>query len=147
GVNWVLRNLVKNPRRDARMIGSPNEAVFARGDITVGRNAKITGPAWVENGATLGDGVQIKPGTVLKENSQLLSGTSVEAGVVFERAVIGHNCSVKSTIIGESAVVGNDVTIDREIIGQGCNIGETVRILSGSKRWPNTRHQAGRTVD
>src|SRR5213596_3906712 len=30
GVNWVLRNLVKNPPRDARMIGSPNEAVFAR---------------------------------------------------------------------------------------------------------------------
>jgi len=147
GVNWVLRNLVKNPPRDARMIGSPNEAVFARGDITVGRNAKITGPAWVENGATLGDGVQVKPGTVLKENSQLLSGTSVEAGVVFERAVIGHNCSVKSTIIGERAVVGNDVTIDRAIIGQGCNIGETVKILSGSKLWPNTRVQAGSTVD
>src|SRR5205809_8147422 len=54
---------------------------------------------------------------------------------------------MKSTIIDEMAVVWNDVTIDRAIIGQGCNIGETVKILSGSKLWPNTRIQAGSTVD
>src|SRR5437773_12486603 len=89
GVNWVLRNIVKNPPRDARVIGPPNEAVFARGDITVVRNAKITGAAWGENGTTLGGGVQVKPGNVLKKNSQLLSGTRVAAGVVLGRDVIG----------------------------------------------------------
>ncbi len=147
GVNWVLRNLVKEPPRDARMIGDPGEGVFARGDVTIGRSAEIRGPAWVENGASLGDDVQIWPGTVLKENAQLLAGTSFESGIVFERAVIGNNCSVKSTIIGERAIVGNDVSIDRAIIGQGCNIGERAKILPGSKLWPNTKVRAGTTVD
>src|SRR5438128_8154534 len=42
GVNWVLRNLVKEPPRDARMIGDPGEGVFARGDVTIGRRAEIS---------------------------------------------------------------------------------------------------------
>ncbi len=91
--------------------------------------------------------VQIRPGTVLKENSRLMSGTIFETGVAFENTVFGRNCSIKSTIIGERAVIGNDVSIDRSIIGQGCNIGDNAKILPGSKLWPNTRVEEGDTVD
>jgi NDP-sugar pyrophosphorylase family protein len=147
GVNWVLRNLARDPPRDAKQIGSPDEPVFARGDVKIGRGTQIRGPAWIENETSLGENVQIRPGTVLKENSRLMSGTSFETGVAFEHTIFGRNCSIKSTIIGERAVIGNDVSMDRAIIGQGCNIGDKAKILPGSKLWPNTRVEAGNTVD
>src|SRR5260370_19098059 len=147
GVNWVLRNLITDPPQDARLIGSPNEPVFARGNVNIGRGSQMLGPAWIENETSLGEKVQIKPGTVLKENSHLMSGTSFDTGVAFENTVFGRNCSIKSAIIGERAVIGNEVSIDRAIIGQGCNIGNKARILPGSKLWPNTRVEEGDTVD
>jgi carbonic anhydrase/acetyltransferase-like protein (isoleucine patch superfamily) len=107
----------------------------------------MLGPAWIDNETSLGENVQIKPGTVLKENSHLMSGTSFDTGVAFENTVFGRNCSIKSAIIGERAVIGNEVSIDRAIIGQGCNIGNKARILPGSKLWPNTRVEEGDTVD
>ena len=147
GANWVLRNLAADPPRDARLIGSTSERVFARGDLKIGQGSQMHGPAWIDNEASLGEHVQIRPGTVLKENSHLMSGTIFESGVAFENTVFGRNCSVRSAIIGERAVIGNEVSIDRAIIGQGCSIGNNAKILPGSKLWPNTRVEEGETVD
>ena len=147
GVNWVLRNFAADPPKDARLIGNPSEPVFARGDVKIGRGSQMLGPSWIDNETSLGENVQIRPGTVLKENSRLMSGTIFETGVAFENTVFGRNCSIKSAIIGERAVIGNDVSIDRSIIGQGCNIGNNAKILPGSKLWPNTRVEEGDTVD
>ena len=147
GVNWVLRKLTTDPQKDARLIGSPSEPVFARGDVKIGRGSEMRGPAWIDDGASLDENVQIKPGTILKENSHLMSGTSFEMGVAFENTVFGRNCIIKSTIIGERAIVGNNVSMDRAMIGQGCNIGNDAKILPGSKLWPNTRVEDGSTVD
>src|SRR2546422_1338065 len=147
GVNWVLRNLITDPPQDAKLMGSPSEPVFARGEVKIGRGSQMLGPAWIDNDSSLGENVQIKPGTVLKENSHLMSGTSFDTGVAFENTIFGRNCFIKSAIIGERAVIGNEVSIDRAIIGQGCNIGNKARILPGSKLWPNTRVEEGDTVD
>ncbi|HYY92588.1 MAG TPA: sugar phosphate nucleotidyltransferase [Candidatus Dormibacteraeota bacterium] len=147
GVNWVLRNLSQDLPSDAKMIGNPSEPVFAQGNVSVGKNARILPPAWVENGTSLGDDVEVSSGTVLKEESRLMAGTRFDAGITFEKVVIGRNCSMKSTIIGERAVVGDNVTTDRAIIGQGCRIGNRAKILPGSKLWPNTNIDEGATVD
>lgn len=147
GVNWVLRNLAKDPPHNAKTISSSGEPVFAQGDVRIGRGVQVYGPTWIENGVSLEDNVRIKPGTVLKENCRLMSGTSFEGGIVFEKAVVGAGCSVKSTIIGERASIGSDVMIDRAIIGQGCKIGDESKILAGSKLWPNTNVENGSTVD
>jgi len=90
GVNWVLRNLITDPPKDAKLIGSPSEPVFARGDVKIGRGSQMLGPAWIDNETSLGENVQIKPGTVLKENSHLMSGTSFDTGVAFENTVFGR---------------------------------------------------------
>ena len=147
GVSWVLRNLAADPPKDAKLIGNPNEPVFARGDVKIGRGSQMLGPAWIDNETSLGQNVQIRPGTVLKENSRVMSGTRFETGVAFENTVFGRNCSVKSTIIGERAIIGNEVSMDRAIIGQGCSIGDRAKILPGSKLWPNTHVEEGSTVD
>ncbi|HEX4920840.1 MAG TPA: hypothetical protein VFV92_08880, partial [Candidatus Bathyarchaeia archaeon] len=63
------------------------------------------------------------------------------------KSSIGRHCTVKSSIIGERATVGDNVVIESAIIGQGCVIGDGARILPGSKLWPNTRVEAGATVD
>ncbi len=115
--------------------------------MNIDRGAKIVGPAWIENGVSLAENVRVQPGTVLKENSRLLAGTSFEAGIVFERAVVGSGCSVRSTIIGERATIGNNVSVERAIIGQGSRIGNGAKILPGSKLWPNTNVEEGSTVD
>lgn len=147
GVSWVLRNLARDPPRDAKVIGSVEEPVFTRGAVRIGQHTQISGPAWIDNNVVIGDHVQIRPGTVLKESSQILAGTILDAGVALEKTVIGKNCSVQLTIIGETAVLGNEVSIERAIVGQGCNIGDRSRILPGSRLWPNTMVEDGRTVD
>ena len=147
GVNWVLRKLATDPPKDAKLIGNASEPVFVRGDVKIGQGSEMLGPAWIDNETSLGDHVHITPGTVLKENSHLLSGTSFESGVAFENTIFGRNCSIRSAIVGERAVIGDDVSIDRAIIGQGCSIGNNAKILPGSKLWPNTRVEDGETVD
>jgi NDP-sugar pyrophosphorylase family protein len=147
GVKWVLRNLVTDPPKDATMIGSPSELAFAQPGVKLGQDAKVVGPAWIENGTYLEDGVKVGPGSVLKSHTRLQEGTVFEGGIAFERSVIGRNCSLQSTIIGERAAIGNDVTVDRAIIGQGCTIGDGAKILAGSKLWPNTNIESGSTVD
>ncbi len=147
GINWVLRNLAKDPPQDTRTVGDPSQLVFSRGNFALGHDAKIMGPAWVENGTSLGEDAQVKPGTVLKENCQLKARAVFEGGIAFEGAAIGSGCSIRSTIIGERALIGNDVTIERAIIGQGCRIGDRAKILPGSKLWPNTAVDQGSTVE
>jgi NDP-sugar pyrophosphorylase family protein len=147
GINWVLQNLTKDPPKETRTIGNSAEPVFAQGNVTIEQGARVSGPVWLENGTSLGKDVHVTPGTVLKENSQLKAGTTFEAGIAFERVVIGNECSVRSTIIGERAAIGNNVSIDRAIIGQGCRIGDHAKILPGSKLWPNTKVDEGSTVD
>jgi NDP-sugar pyrophosphorylase family protein len=147
GINWVLQNLAREPLRDTKMIGGSAEPVFVQGDVTIEKGARVQGPVLLENGTFLGKDVQVRPGTVLKENSQINAGTDFEAGIAFEKVVIGNGCSIRSTIIGERAVIGNHVSIDRAMIGQGCRIGDGAKILPGSKLWPNTKVDEGSTVD
>jgi NDP-sugar pyrophosphorylase family protein len=147
GADWVLHNLSKNPPSDAKTIGNPAESIFAQGEVKIGRDTRILGPVWIENGTSIGDQAIVKSNVVLKQDSGLSNRTYFESGIIFEKSFIGQNCSVKSSIIGERATVGNNVTIERAIIGQGCVIGDGVKILPGSKLWPNTTVEAGTTVD
>ena len=147
GINWVLGNLARDPPRDAKVIGGSEDPVFSRGSVAIGRETRILGPAWIENGVSLGDSAQVGPGSVLKDYSKLSDNARFESGIVFEKSVVGRHCSVRSSIIGERAIIGNDVLIDRAIIGQGCSIGDGARILPGSKLWPNTKVESGATVD
>jgi NDP-sugar pyrophosphorylase family protein len=147
GINWVLRNLAKDPPTDAKMITNSGEPFYVQGQVSLSSRARITGPVWIESGTSLGENTKITPGTVLKSNSELMTNSSFEAGIAFENAVIGNRCTIRSTIIGERAVIGNDVSIDRAIIGQGCRIGDRVKILPGSKLWPNTSAEEGATIE
>jgi NDP-sugar pyrophosphorylase family protein len=147
GINWVLRSLARDPPHDTKVVGDPSQLVFSRGNFTIDRDAQIVGPAWIENGVSLGENAHVEPGTVLKENTRLMAGASFEGGIAFHGAIIGQGCSIKSTIVGERASIGNDVTVDKAIIGQGCRIGDRARILPGSKLWPNTAVDQGSTVE
>ena len=147
GVSWVLHKLAQDPPGNAKIIGSSIDPAFVEGDVKIGRGTRILGPAWIENGSTIADEVTVRPDTVLKEESHLSAGTSLEAGIIFEKSVIGRNCTLKSSIIGERAILGEGVRVDRAIIGQGCNIGDGAKILPGSKLWPNTKVEPGITVD
>jgi NDP-sugar pyrophosphorylase family protein len=147
GINWVLQNLTIELPKDTKMIGASAEPVFVQGDVTIEKGARVQGPVLLENGTFLGKDVQVRPGTVLKENSQINAGSDFEAGIAFEKVIIGDGCSIKSTIIGERATIGKHVSIDRAIIGQGSRIGDGAKVLPGSKLWPNTKVDAGSTVD
>ena len=147
GINWVLRNLASELQADARKIEKSGEYFFAQDPVVISENASVYGPAWIERGTHLEDYSRVGSGTVLKEGCRLMEGSSFDAGIAFEKAIIGSGCSIQSTIIGERAVIGRDVSIEKAIIGQGCKIGDRVKILPGSKLWPNTSVDEGTTVD
>ena len=147
GAGWVLRKLDQDAPIDARTLGNSEPPVFVTGNVRMGQRVQISGPSWFDNDVVIGDDVKIQPGTVLKGDSHVRSGTCMDQTVAFSHTEIGSGCSVKSTIIGERATVGNNVTIDGAIIGQGCTIGDRAEILPGSRLWPNTRVEADATVD
>ena len=147
GAGWVLRKLDQDAPIDARTLGNSEPPVFVRGNVRIGQRVQISGPSWFDNDVVIGDDVKIQPGTVLKGDSHVRSGTCMDQTVAFSHTEIGSGCSVKSTIIGERATVGNNVTIDGAIIGQGCIIGDRAEILPGSRLWRNTRVEADATVD
>src|SRR5207302_1029780 len=93
GVNWVLRNFAADPPKDARLIGNPSEPVFARGDVKIGRGTQMLGPSWIDNETSLGENVQIRPGTVLKEISRLMHGSKRETRSTGSLQSLGTNHS------------------------------------------------------
>ncbi len=147
GINWVLQNMDADLPTNAKRIEKSGHYFFAQDPVVISQDASVFGPAWIERGASLEEHCQVRSGTVLKEGCRLMEGSSFDAGIAFEKAVIGSGCSVRSTIIGERAMIGRDVSIEKAIIGQGCRIGDRAKILPGSKLWPNTHVEDGATVD
>ena len=96
-------------------------------DRKIETNVKIFAPI------VLGDEVEIKQGTTIKETS------------VGDKCKIGENCSITSSIIWENTIIGKNVKIKRAIISDRVNIGDNCiieedAIIASGKSIPTNTH-------
>jgi mannose-1-phosphate guanylyltransferase len=144
GTKWILNHLVRNKHDQG--VDDDGRVIVGK-EVTIGKHCVTTGPALIEDHAIIGDRVRILPYTVVKEKALVSEGGIVGDGVILEHAKVGRNSSVKNSIVGEFASVGESVTIEGSVIGQGSILRDRVKVLTGSRIWPNILIGWAETVD
>jgi len=143
GVKWVVENMAR--AQNALSIELPNLTMTDR-TARIDQRAQITGPALIEREVTIEEEAKIGQYCVIKRNAHISSGTVLERGAIMERVSIGRNCKVIDSVIGQSAVLHENITVNGSIIGPGCVIGDRVKVLNGTRIWPNVKIGADETV-
>ena len=106
-------------------------AVYALGDRepTLGENVFIHPDATVIGDVTLGDGVSVWPGAVLRGDYGTITigaRTNIQDGTVI------HCTFTEPTVIGAGCVVGHNAHIEGATIGDECLIASGSVVLNGS---------------
>ncbi|GAC81400.1 Carbonic anhydrase or acetyltransferase, isoleucine patch superfamily [Gordonia malaquae] len=106
-------------------------AVYALGDRepTLGKDVFIHPDATVIGAVTLGDGVSVWPGAVLRGDYGTITigaRTNIQDGTVI------HCTFVDATVIGAGCVVGHNAHIEGADIGDNCLIASGSVVLNGS---------------
>ncbi|WP_298445328.1 gamma carbonic anhydrase family protein [Gordonia sp. (in: high G+C Gram-positive bacteria)] len=106
-------------------------AVYALGDRTptLGTDVYVHPDATVIGDVTLGDGVSVWPGAVLRGDYGTIT---VGARTNIQDGTIVH-CTFKDpTVIGANCVVGHNAHIEGAVIGDDCLIASGSVVLNGS---------------
>ncbi len=99
-----------------------------RGTLRCGRDVTIDVNAVFEGDVTLGDGVQVGPGAVIRDCA-IGAGTRIHAYCVMERSTIGARCEIgpyarvrPEVRLGDGGKLGNFVEIKKSDIGTGSKV-------------------------
>lgn len=106
-------------------------AVYALGDREprLGKNVYVHPDATVIGDVTLGDGVSVWPGAVLRGDYGTITigaRTNIQDGTVI------HCTFTEATVLGEGCVVGHNAHIEGAVIGDDCLIASGSVVLNGS---------------
>lgn len=125
-------------------------AVYALGDREpqLGDGVYIHPDATVIGAVTLGDGVSVWPGAVLRgdygtisvgarsniQDGTVIHCTVVDATVIGERCVVGHNAHIEGALIGDDVLVASgSVVLNGSVIGSGSVIGAGAVVAYGTQ--------------
>ncbi|EGD56992.1 gamma carbonic anhydrase family protein [Gordonia neofelifaecis] len=115
-------------------------AVYALGDRepVLGKDVFIHPDATVIGAVTLGDGVSVWPGAVLRgdygtitvgartniQDGTVIHCTFTEPTVIGAGCVVGHNAHIEGSTIGDDCLIASgSVVLNRSVIGSGSVIG------------------------
>ena len=142
-IRWALdgsRGLA--PHDNWRALGS---AMVAEGTV-ISERCRIEGPSLIEAGVRIGDCVRISAYSVVKSNSLLSEGCSIENSVLLEGTTLGRSAHVLFSAVGERASIGDGTEISSSIIGPGSSLGSGCKVSEGSRVWPNIAIKPGDLV-
>ncbi len=96
-----------------------------RGELQVGQDVRIDINVILEGQVTLGDGVEIGAGCVIK-NTTIAAGTKVQPYSIFENAIVGENVQIgpfarlrPGAKLADEVHIGNFVEVKNSSIGVG----------------------------
>nr|VFK22104.1 MAG: UDP-N-acetylglucosamine pyrophosphorylase /glucosamine-1-phosphate N-acetyltransferase [Candidatus Kentron sp. MB]VFK27710.1 MAG: UDP-N-acetylglucosamine pyrophosphorylase /glucosamine-1-phosphate N-acetyltransferase [Candidatus Kentron sp. MB]VFK74399.1 MAG: UDP-N-acetylglucosamine pyrophosphorylase /glucosamine-1-phosphate N-acetyltransferase [Candidatus Kentron sp. MB] len=99
-----------------------------RGDVAIGKDVTIDVNVILEGRVVIADGVNIGPNTYIRD-SEIGSGTQIQANCVIEGAVVRKNCRIgpfarirPDTQLAEGVRVGNFVEIKKTDVGEGSKV-------------------------
>ena len=110
------------------MLRDPNRFDL-RGELTCGQDVDIDINVIIEGKVTLGNGVKIGAGCILK-NCELADNVEIKANSIIEGAVIGEAAAIgpfarirPDTIIKKEVHIGNFVEVKKSTLGEGTKCG------------------------
>ncbi|AVM01209.1 gamma carbonic anhydrase family protein [Gordonia iterans] len=120
-------------------------AVYALGDRepVLGTDVYIHPDATVIGDVTLGDGVSVWPGAVLRGD---YGSITVGARTNIQDGTVVHCTFAEATVIGAGCVVGHNAHIEGAVIGDDCLIASGSVVLNGSTIGANSVVGAGAVV-
>ena len=122
-------------------IGAPERYLEATYDLLAGTVAS-TLPPRDETGSLIGEGclisgAHIGPQAVLGSHCSVGSDTAVERSVLFDRVLVGADCTVRGAVLARGVRVGDGARIgEGAIVGEGAVIGDGVQVAAGAKVQP-----------
>ncbi len=146
-----------------RDVGDPESYLAAHADFFDGTLRLVPpgsrvhaggGPVWLEEGASIEDGAEVRGTVVVGAGCRVHAGARLQDVVLGPGTVVGPRAEVRRTVTWEEAVIGPDVRVESAVIGARVRIGtgavveagtvvaddtvlgSEVRVKEGVKIWP-----------
>ena len=111
--------------------------VYVDADAEVEEEVEISGPAFVEAGATLGRGARLGERIVIGRDSVIGPRARVHGSALHEGCSVGEGALVEGAILAAGAIVEAGATVpDRSVIGAGAKITANASLGAGAKVQP-----------
>lgn len=125
----------------------PGSGVWVEDEVSIARDAQITGPVF------LGSGVQIKSGAIIRGPAVIRDSTIIESRATIDRAVIWRNCYIGERAEVRGAILQTQVNVKPQamifegaVVGDNTIIGDGAVIHPNVKIWPSKEVESGATV-
>ncbi len=112
------------------------------GDANV--QGRVSGPALVQDGVTIGPKAIVGGLVVLGPDVTVGPGTRIADSVILEGAQIGANCEITDAIVCAGAVIGDNCRLtDGVMVGRGVTIGANNVLTAGMRVFPGVEFPDG----
>lgn len=130
GIWFDIGNISDFMNANFTLLDSRSRGRVIEGDgVRVAESAKLHGPSYVGDSATIDDGVRLGPQTIIGRRVQIHKNARLARTIIFDDASIGSDSSMENTVIGNSVTVGKDVVIEEgSVIAAYVKIHDKVRI-------------------
>lgn len=111
-----------------------------------GKKVSVTPPVYIGEGASIEDGAEIGPYTVLGAKSIVKHGAEVRYSVVCSSSV-GEYSVLDGCVVCRDAVIGSHAFVgEGAVIGEKTTVGDNCRIEKSVKIWPGRQIEPGSRV-
>ncbi len=125
-----------------------NDLVKKGTKVKVNRNATLSGPIILDEGAEIDEGAVVGPFTYLGKNVRVGKNSKIVGSIVLDGAEVGEHVTITDAVVDEGAKIGDNCKIENyACIGWDAEIEYNTRILPRSKIWPKIRVLHDAVVD
>jgi mannose-1-phosphate guanylyltransferase len=107
------------------------------GSVSMGPGSRVIGPVGIGPGVTIEENVLVGPYTNIGEGCVIKSNSKIFSSSIYNRIVLGRNCTVSGSIVDNDTVIGDDCCIENDtVIGPRVVLKNGVVVHSGTRLWP-----------
>ncbi|MDD1676279.1 MAG: NDP-sugar synthase [Methanomicrobiales archaeon] len=119
--------------RGAKILGP----VQIGASVSIGPGSRVIGPVGIGPGVTIEENVLIGPYTTIGGGCVIRSNTKIFSSSLYNKIVLGGNCTVSGSIIDNDTVIGDCCSIENDtVIGPRVVLKNGVVVHSGTRLWP-----------
>ncbi|HYN89925.1 MAG TPA: sugar phosphate nucleotidyltransferase [Ardenticatenaceae bacterium] len=121
--------------------------IICAGDRDISPDARLYGPIFLGNGATIKAGAVVRGPTVLGDNVVVDTRSKVERAIIGGNSYVGDRAEIRGALIGRTCSIKSRAMIfEGVVVGDNTLIQENAVIQANVKIWPSKEVEAGATV-
>ncbi len=95
--------------------------------------AEITGPVLIDEGCTIGKGVQMKGPSVIGSKCSIGDYAVIEKTILWSKVQVGEHATLKNCIITSDVPIESNTHIENAVIGQDTDSNQLIVVKSGAR--------------